>query len=341
MSKTGKKSKGRPKNNISRKTIIKELYNELPDDLLKEILDNWLEKSKNSNDNKTQEILKKIVKNSSLSLRKLELIFGISKSHIQRIKNGWEKKYRINNIRNNVEKIILNIYWELNGVRGRKPIAAWLELNYGIKLSDRSIGRILSKNGLKSTIRVKNSGRCKELKDTRTIIPDLVQRDYDNLFHKQTILATDVTYIESPGDLKNQSYVFFSVVINHSNKKIEGFKLSKNNNTNLGIDTIINIEIDNDVILHSDHGTIYTSFDFIDLIKEKGWKQSMGRVGNSLDNRVEEHFFGTLKTEFINKLNIKKLTFDELEIKIVEWIEYYNSIRIQEKLNWKAPNLVQ
>ena len=32
MSKTGKKSKGRPKNNISRKTIIKELYNELPDD---------------------------------------------------------------------------------------------------------------------------------------------------------------------------------------------------------------------------------------------------------------------------------------------------------------------
>ena len=89
--------------------------------------------------------------------------------------------------------------------------------------------------------------------------------------------------------------------------------------------------------MHSDHGKCYSSSEFIKMLKEFNWKQSMSRVGNSLDNRVVEFWFSILKTELIYKLNIKQMTFNELENEIDDFIHYYNNVRIQEKLNWMTP----
>ena len=44
-----------------------------------------------------------------------------------------------------------------------------------------------------------------------------------------------------------------------------------------------------------------------------------------------------LKTEFICKLNIKQMTFNELENEIDDFIHYYNNVIIQEKLDWMTP----
>ncbi|MBO6073262.1 IS3 family transposase [bacterium] len=40
-----------------------------------------------------------------------------------------------------------------------------------------------------------------------------------------------------------------------------------------------------------------------------------------------------LKTELISKLDIKHMSFKELEQAIANYIDYYNNVRIQEKLN--------
>ena len=63
----------------------------------------------------------------------------------------------------------------------------------------------------------------------------------------------------------------------------------------------------------------------------------MSRVANLLDNRVVEYWFSILKTELIYKLNIKHMSFEELEQAIANYIDYYNNVRIQEKLNWMSP----
>ena len=60
----------------------------------------------------------------------------------------------------------------------------------------------------------------------------------------------------------------------------------------------------------------------------------MSRVGNSIDNKEFEFWFSILKTELIYKLNIKQMTFNELENEIDDFIHYYNNVRIQEK--WEA-----
>ena len=81
-------------------------------------------------------------------------------------------------------------------------------------------------------------------------------------------------------------------------------------------------------IVHSDRCACYSSELFKEKINELNWIQSMSRIGNSLDNRVVECWFSILKTELIYKLNIKQISFKELEQTIAEYINYYNNVRI-------------
>lgn len=68
------------------------------------------------------------------------------------------------------------------------------------------------------------------------------------------------------------------------------------------------------------------------------WAQSMSRIIDLLDKRVIEFWFSILKTELIYNLNIAQMTFNQLENEINNFIDYYNDIRIQEKLNWMSPS---
>ncbi|WP_241003413.1 IS3 family transposase [Mycoplasma sp. Mirounga ES2805-ORL] len=63
----------------------------------------------------------------------------------------------------------------------------------------------------------------------------------------------------------------------------------------------------------------------------------MSRVGNSLDNREIEYWFGVIKKELLNDLDYTKITFDELNEKIREYIFWYNNYRIQSNLGLKTP----
>ncbi|WP_375154085.1 DDE-type integrase/transposase/recombinase [Parageobacillus sp. VR-IP] len=51
------------------------------------------------------------------------------------------------------------------------------------------------------------------------------------------------------------------------------------------------------VLLHNDQGTVYTSYAFQHLAKEKGITISMSLKGNCHDNAVIESFHSSLKAE--------------------------------------------
>ena len=56
----------------------------------------------------------------------------------------------------------------------------------------------------------------------------------------------------------------------------------------------------------------------------------MSRKGTCLDNSVMENFFGLLKQEIYYGRTYT--SFDELKINIEQWIEYYNTKHIKQKL---------
>ena len=63
--------------------------------------------------------------------------------------------------------------------------------------------------------------------------------------------------------------------------------------------------------------------------------QSMSRVGKCIDNGPMEAFWGIIKCEkyYLNQYN----TFDDLANAVDEYISFYNSKRLQKKLNGLSP----
>lgn len=61
----------------------------------------------------------------------------------------------------------------------------------------------------------------------------------------------------------------------------------------------------------------------------------MSRKDTCLDNSPMENFFGVMKQEMYHGKIYR--SFEELEIAINEYVNYYNNDRINEKLNWNSP----
>lgn len=88
-------------------------------------------------------------------------------------------------------------------------------------------------------------------------------------------------------------------------------------------------------LFHSDRGFQYTNRTFYGKLKAAGMKQSMSRVGKCIDNGPMEGFWGILKRE---RYYGKRFTSREsLVAMITEYIEYYNSRRLQRNLGVVTP----
>jgi len=89
-------------------------------------------------------------------------------------------------------------------------------------------------------------------------------------------------------------------------------------------------------ILHSDHGTQYTSWVFGQRLRNAGLLGSMGTVGDCYDNAMMESFWGTLQLELLDSEQWG--TREELANAIFEWIEcWYNPRRRHSSIGMHSP----
>ena len=56
----------------------------------------------------------------------------------------------------------------------------------------------------------------------------------------------------------------------------------------------------NTVMVHSDQGSQFSSYDWRDFLQAHNLEQSMSRRGNCHDNAVAESFFATLRAELVD-----------------------------------------
>jgi putative transposase len=72
------------------------------------------------------------------------------------------------------------------------------------------------------------------------------------------------------------------------------------------------------------------------LLSEHDIASSMSRPGNCYDNAVAESFFGTLKTELVNRTRYR--TREEARSSLFAWIEcWYNRRRRHSSLGYLSP----
>ena len=88
-------------------------------------------------------------------------------------------------------------------------------------------------------------------------------------------------------------------------------------------------------IMHTDQGFQYQHSTWRKLIDEHGGVQSMSRKANCYDNAVMENFFGHVKAEMYHGEVFD--TVEEFTQAIDEYIGWYNTERIQQRLKGLTP----
>src|SRR5699024_12665297 len=121
---------------------------------------------------------------------------------------------------------------------------------------------------------------------------------------------------------------YLSTVLDAFTKEILAYVLSGSLEVDFVLETVNiliekhGISLSAETLMHSDQGCHYTSYSFIQILKDKNLRQSMSRKGNYWDNAPQENFFGHMKDE-IDVSGCKK--FEEVKKINEDMIDYYTS----------------
>lgn len=153
----------------------------------------------------------------------------------------------------------------------------------------------------------------------------------DVLFPNQ-VWSTDVTYVQIGG-----GHMYLTAIIDWHSRYIVGWRLS---------DTMRALEVcacwraafrehGTPAIANSDQGSVFSSDEYVALIRASGARQSMDGRRRWADNALMERWFRTLKSEWLR--NVEYSTPAELEATIAEFVEFYNNGRIHQSLGYETP----
>ena len=220
------------------------------------------------------------------------------------------------------------------GVRGIRM--RLLHMDPPILMNVKKISRLMHKYNLICPIRQANPYRrmAAALK-TNNVADNLVNREFEE-HGPRSILLTDITYIPYNG-----TFAYLSTIIDAFTKQVLSYAISDNLKLDfvlLTVEQLIRnhrISLDEETIIHSDQGVHYTSYKFIEIVKDSNLRQSMSRRANCWDNAPQESFFGHMKDE----IDVSNCTdFCEVKDIIDDWIDYYNNERYQWDLAKLSPN---
>jgi len=273
---------------------------------------------------------------NKLSVSMLCNIAGVSRSGYYNWRNNEELRY-LKEIKDEEDfKLILEAYNFRGYSKGVRGIYMRL-LKMNKPMNPKKIRRLMRKYNLFCPIRKANPyRRMQKAMKTSNYAANLLNRKFE-AYGPRMVLLTDISYIPYDG-----IFAYLSVIIDAYTKEVLAYKLSPSLELEFVLDTV-NMLIENhgselktDTLIHSDQGCHYTSHKFIKIIKDSNLRQSMSRRGNCWDNAPQESFFGHMKDEIKDKV-AECNTFEEVNIIIDDWIDYYNNDRCIWHLNKMAP----
>ncbi|HDR5277986.1 TPA: IS3 family transposase [Bacillus thuringiensis] len=190
---------------------------------------------------------------------------------------------------------------------------------------DKSLSIWTSKN---LQCRVKRKRRTWINGESRIVVENLLNRNFQaNKPNEKWV--TDITYLPF-----GTAMLYLSSIMDLYNNEIIAYEISNRQDVTLVLNTVekaIKLKQKTQIILHSDQGAVYTSYAFQTLSKENGITTSMSRKGNCHDNAVIESFHSSLKSELFYSQEQQIHSTSTLKQLIHDYIEYYNTERIQEK----------
>ena len=277
--------------------------------------------------------------NNTLSVKMLCEIAGVSRSGYYNWVHSADKRTE-KELQDRADfELILEAYSFRGYDKGAQGIyMRLLHMDSPIVMNVKKIRRLMKKYGLICNVRKANPYRrmAKAIK-TNNIADNLVKREFEK-YGPRKILLTDITYIPFNG-----RFCYLSTIMDAFTKQILSYVLSESLEVDFVLETVNlmiekhGVSLTTETIIHSDQGCHYTSCSFIQLVKDKGLRQSMSRRGNCWDNAPQESFFGRMKDHIGGRIK-KCSTYSEILNIIDDWMDYYNNDRYQWGLARLSPN---
>lgn len=227
---------------------------------------------------------------------------------------------------------IKSIFDEEHARAGAKRIAKRLNFE-GTKTSRHRVARIMRANEW----RAKAARKFKATTNSNhklPVAPNLLQQNF-SAERPNEKWASDITYVWT-----EEGWLYLAVVMDLYSRVIVGWSMSERMTSKLVIDAlqmaIWRRKKPQGVIIYSDRGSQYCSYDYQKLLAENGFICSMNKRGDCYDNASMESWNHSFKVEAIHGERFSTRAYARNHV--FEYIDiYYNRKRLHSRLGYVSP----
>jgi len=227
---------------------------------------------------------------------------------------------------------IKELFDKEHGRAGAKRIAKRLK-QQEIHVSRHRVAKIMRAHGW----RAKAARKFKATTNSNhklPVAPNLLQQNF-SASRPNEKWVTDITYVWT-----EEGWLYLAVVMDLYSRMVVGWSMSERMTSQLVIDAlqmaIWRRHRPQGVIIHSDRGSQYCSYDYQRLLTENGFICSMSKRGDCYDNASMESWNHSFKVEaihgerFATRAAAKNHVFEYIDI-------YYNRARLHSRLGYMSP----
>jgi transposase InsO family protein len=225
--------------------------------------------------------------------------------------------------------VIRVVHHESRQTYGARRVHAELVLGRQITVARCTVELVMRRLGLAG---LPGRPKFRKIPNTPTA-EDLVNRDFART-EANRLWLTDITEHRT-----REGKVYCAVVLEAFSRRVVGWSIDSSQTANLVVNAL-GMAIENrqaeGVVIHSDHGTQYTSWAFTRRAVDSGLVPSMGSIGDCYDNGQMESFWARMQVELLNRkrwntrLELANAVFEYLEI-------FHNRQRRHSSLGMLSP----
>ncbi|WP_447836209.1 IS3-like element ISAeca4 family transposase, partial [Aeromonas salmonicida] len=227
---------------------------------------------------------------------------------------------------------IKQCWLESGGVYGYRKIRDDLR-EMGETCGKHRVARLMRHEGLRSQTGYRRRPGHYGGRPT-VVAPNHLERQFD-VTEPNKVWVTDITYIRT-----HEGWLYLAAVLDLFSRQVIGWSMGPRIDRELAISALLMAvwrrRPEQEVLVHSDQGSQFSSYDWQDFLRDHRLKASMSRRGNCHDNAVAESFFQLLKRE-----RIRRKTYadrEEARQDVFDYIEmFYNPKRRHSFNNGLSP----
>lgn len=257
-------------------------------------------------------------------------VLKLNRSTVYKVMNHKLSNQAIDRL--DLESRIIDLFNEFDSIYGSPKLVKELK-KQGYITTIKRVSKYMKRLGLRSiTVKKYKPGASSKAPDNK---PNLMGQDFSTTAPNQKWVM-DITYVWTVYD----GWTYLASVMDVHSKMIVGYSYDKRMKQEIVLESlrqaVFKTKVTEGIMVQSDLGSQYLSYDVEEFLKEYGLIHSYSRKGTPYDNSPIEAFHSVIKREKLNRIVLKN--YDHAKLVIFEYIEgFYNRNRIHGSIGYRTP----